>query len=468
MPGQVYYIDTNIGAPARLNDTVAAIVKVLKPGDSVLFRSGVYTNATYGDGNIWKDGQDIVLRINGAKGAPDAPITFAAAPGERVVLRFDGNGGVRVTNSSFVNLRGFEIEGPARRIAMKDALANQFAYRLPNDTRVYYRNPYVTLAKSVAAQGGYKPNYYNSNGVMIGSGANHITIAGNAIHDAPGYGVSSLAGADYLTISGNTIFNNSWWSGGAHGVSIQNVASSDAFDGVKILVEGNVLHDNYNRLISWSLTKTAPVTLAIDEGKGIQFQDSTAALGFAHGRIQVDDNLVVRSGNAGVSTNNVERATFVFNTLADNGYVNQLIAQGLADPKLSAAYRVTDGGVRLQGGAGIGLYNTLIAQRAGLNAIEASQGMAAGDADVRSNMYSGGVASNASGAPFAGGLRFVADPGFVDSAHDNYRLRASSPAVNAGANALSQGVKVDLAGNPRNDGRVDIGALEYVATTAAR
>ena len=81
MPGQVYYIDTNIGAPARLNDTVAAIVKVLKPGDSVLFRSGVYTNATYGDGNIWKDGQDIVLRINGAKGAPDAPITFAAAPG---------------------------------------------------------------------------------------------------------------------------------------------------------------------------------------------------------------------------------------------------------------------------------------------------------------------------------------------------------------------------------------------------
>ena len=56
------------------------------------------------------------------------------------------------------------------------------------------------------------------------------------------------------------------------------------------------------------------------------------------------------------------------------------------------------------------------------------------------------------------------DPGFVDSAHHDWRLRNGSPCINAGDNGLSSG-DLDLDGNPRiQRGRVDIGCYEYQPT----
>lgn len=63
-----------------------------------------------------------------------------------------------------------------------------------------------------------------------------------------------------------------------------------------------------------------------------------------------------------------------------------------------------------------------------------------------------------------GGGNIGSDPMFVDAANGDYRLQAGSPCINAGLNELSVG-SVDLDGNPRiYNGRVDMGAYEFLMT----
>jgi hypothetical protein len=170
------------------------------------------------------------------------------------------------------------------------------------------------------------------------------------------------------------------------------------------VIEGNTLFDNYSRMISWALSKTAPVSMVNDEGKGIHLQDNATASGFTHGEILVAGNLVIRSGNAGITENNSERITIVDNNLADNGYVTTLVALGLADPKLPAGYSVEDGGMRLQSGGDLRLYGNAIAQPAGSNAIDASSTLSAATVVVHDNVFAGGVATNPSASSLAAGL----------------------------------------------------------------
>jgi hypothetical protein len=62
----------------------------------------------------------------------------------------------------------------------------------------------------------------------------------------------------------------------------------------------------------------------------------------------------------------------------------------------------------------------------------------------------------------------AADPGFVDSAGDDYRLSGTSPCIDKGKNEDWMWQAVDLGGNPRilkgkSSMKVDMGAYEYVA-----
>jgi len=62
----------------------------------------------------------------------------------------------------------------------------------------------------------------------------------------------------------------------------------------------------------------------------------------------------------------------------------------------------------------------------------------------------------------------TAAPGFVDWTARDYRLRASSPCVNAGANLDWMSGALDLDGNRRiNWNRVDLGAYEHQVRGAA-
>lgn len=460
-----YYIGTTgsntnsgtIDKPFATFDGLTTALKAsggLQPGDTVYFLSGTYSNATFGDGNVWKDGQDIALKITGVNGTADAPITIAAAPGADVHIAYDGANGIRITNSSYVRIEGFDVGGPNQQITLQQALDYQWAYKLPNDPTVYYRDPSATLAQSIASLGGTQPNYFHSQGIAVGNAANHIEIVNNTVHDAPGYGISSLGGANDITVSGNTVYNNAWYGGGNHGISIQN-AIDDGSGTVNII--GNTLHDNYSLLISWALAKTAPVSMVIDEGKGIHLQNDTAP-------VLVANNLVVRSGNAGITGNTASNVTIVNNTLVDNGYINALIAAGAADPQV-AGQTVNDGGIRLQGGSGITVVNNLIVAPAGTYALDPSTGLTPTEVTVADNLVVGTPVVNNSA--FAGGFTTIMDAEFVDAANGDYRLTSASPAINAGSNSVSSLIGTDITGAARTDGMIDVGAFEFSAGTAA-
>ncbi len=64
---------------------------------------------------------------------------------------------------------------------------------------------------------------------------------------------------------------------------------------------------------------------------------------------------------------------------------------------------------------------------------------------------------------FTGTQIIVADPKFRDAATGNYRLRASSPAVNTGLHEAWMDGAVDVDGAPRiQHGAVDMGAYEIL------
>ena len=84
---------------------------------------------------------------------------------------------------------------------------------------------------------------------------------------------------------------------------------------------------------------------------------------------------------------------------------------------------------------------------------------AAGQASVRTD---GGNAAPSA----ANGNKLGVDPLFVNPAGEDFHLRAGSPAINAGTNKFGLG-SVDLDGDPRAIGTVDIGADEVRSSSAA-
>jgi hypothetical protein len=62
-----------------------------------------------------------------------------------------------------------------------------------------------------------------------------------------------------------------------------------------------------------------------------------------------------------------------------------------------------------------------------------------------------------------GGANLDADPLFVDAANGDYRLTSGSPAIDAG-DVSANTTTLDLAGNPRFDGVIDMGAYEFQNT----
>ena len=68
------------------------------------------------------------------------------------------------------------------------------------------------------------------------------------------------------------------------------------------------------------------------------------------------------------------------------------------------------------------------------------------------------------GPGFSGNNSIPADPRFINAAKGDYRLRGSSPCIDAGLNQAWMSGAIDLDGHDRiapGTGRVDIGAYEY-------
>jgi hypothetical protein len=82
-------------APGGAYASLAAAAQAVQPGDTILFRAGIYPGGDY---------------ITGLAGTANAWITVMAAPGEEVVIRGGGNSW-QLADAAYLRIEGFTIEG---------------------------------------------------------------------------------------------------------------------------------------------------------------------------------------------------------------------------------------------------------------------------------------------------------------------------------------------------------------------
>jgi hypothetical protein len=154
--GRVFYVarsgrDSNPGTSARPWRTIQRALSRLKPGQRALVRRGTYV-------------QDLVA---GRAGTARAPITVAAVPGHRVILRAASTSGdtypLRVTTgAAYLRIHGFVIERA----------------RGTSSTNVYFegRPHHVELS-------GNEIRFSQDQGIFAEDSTRNLQILGNRIHD---------------------------------------------------------------------------------------------------------------------------------------------------------------------------------------------------------------------------------------------------------------------------------------------
>jgi Ca2+-binding RTX toxin-like protein len=204
--GHTYYVattgsDSNSGSSSQPFLTLQKAADIVKPGDTVIVRDGVYSGAS---------GSELLVITH--SGTADAPITFRAE--HKGGAQLDGHNnaiatGVKFEGSSYVSFQDFDVHGFG------------------------------------AKNGGGGAFWVDNN-------ANHITISGNNIHDlgrlatdtSNGAGVGIYAEGDYLTLDGNKFSNigrfgpgengakpsNNYWQNHDHGIYLDGASHVDVLN----------------------------------------------------------------------------------------------------------------------------------------------------------------------------------------------------------------------------------------------
>jgi hypothetical protein len=263
--GRAFYVsragdDSNPGTRARPWRTVQHALNRLTSGQRALVRRGTYT-------------QDLVVR---RRGKPRAPITIAAYPGERVVLRAASTSGdtypLRITSgAAYVRVGGFVIElarGTSSTNVYFEGSANHIELsgnevRFSQDQGIFAeattRNLQI-LANRIHDNGrGHVSGQHQSHGIYI-EGKNHL-IANNVIHGHPfGFGIQIYPENQGTIVVSNTVVGSGHSGivvGGDEGVGNitirNNILAFNASYGVQadstcpnapVRVDTNVLYGN--------------------------------------------------------------------------------------------------------------------------------------------------------------------------------------------------------------------------------
>ncbi|MDG1398874.1 MAG: hypothetical protein P8P88_10875, partial [Polaribacter sp.] len=108
--------------------TINKAISKVAAGDTVLVMNGVYQNNGYGtvDVNSYSNmNNEHVVTIN-KSGEVGAYITLKNYPGHLPKIKFDGKGGIVISNNmNYIIVEGFEVEGPAANITYSQAYANR-------------------------------------------------------------------------------------------------------------------------------------------------------------------------------------------------------------------------------------------------------------------------------------------------------------------------------------------------------
>jgi Right handed beta helix region len=265
--------DSNPGTRERPWKTVQRALDRLRPGQRALVRGGTYV-------------QDHVVERAGTR---TAPITVAAYPGERAVLRAGSSGGdtypLRITSgAAFVRIQGFVLE-----LAKGTSSTNVYFEGSAHD---------VELTRNDI-------RFSQDQGIFVENGARRIHIIGNRIHDN-GRGHESgqhqshgiyIEGADHL-VANNVIYNHPF------GFGIQIYPANRG----TIVVHNTVVGSGHSGIVVGGDEGVSDITirnnvLAFNARYGVQMDsDCPTSVSIDRNVIHGNRSGAVQDGCSGVST----------------------------------------------------------------------------------------------------------------------------------------------------------------------
>ena len=470
--GSVYWvaIDGDDAGPGTRDEPWATLQHAadsVGPGATVYVGEGAYEQR---------------VEIRGS-GTPGRPITFAVAPGERVVL--DGsslevppgqNAMIAIDSQHFVTIRGFEITGyrsdvsghvPIGILVTGAADHVRLAGNVVHDMGTTFQGRNGGDAHGIAVFGtaGDHPieeveivdnelanlTLGSSEALVVNGNVKDFRIEGNKVHDTDNIGIDVIGfegtapdptvdQARDGIVRGNVVWNVDSYGNPAYG----NDRSADGIyvdGGRDILVEGNTIHD-VNIGIELASEHAGRSTRNVTARNNLVY-DSTA-IGIAIGgydrrRGSTEDCVIVN--NTVVNTDGIELLV-QFDT-RNNVIANNVIVAGARHVFVQNDYRENEGNVLDHN-----LYFSIDGSSTGT---WQWKGVGYDDFD-RWSTRSG----NDRHSTFA-------DPGFEDAAAQDFSLRAGSRAVDAGAFLAASGA-TDLRGDPRAQAAgIDLGAFEQTA-----
>ena len=387
--------DTSVGSVTAPFRTIKQASRVAKPGDEVIVRGGVYTDAT----------------SISTKGTASGRIVFRTAPGEHVILDGSylpaGTDILTLNAAEYVDIAGFEVRNsPKSGIVLWHAKSAQLL-----DNHIHHTH---------------------LNGIYVGGttmpSCSDITISGNVVHDTalenqyhtrtsggwPGAVVVSRT--DNAVITANHIYNND-------GEGLISLRSNSH------LIEGNEISDNYsmNLYLDNARMVTANGNL-IHSSDPRYFRNGKPAAGIGVANETKD---VMNPSSDNVFTNNI-----VVGTRWGFYYGNYEAGGGLRNSKVvnNTFYGTVDAIIHVEAGthANSVVQNNIF--HATTSPAPSSSGTGAG-VSYSNNLWYGGNAGAASGAGDVIANPMFANPGGHTSA--DYKIRSGSAAqtkaLNVGA-----------------------------------
>lgn len=433
--------NNGLSASSPLNTIGYAINTAWVTGDIIYVMDGTYTNTNYGTGN---KNNGSVVSINTA-GTLNGPLVIRNYPGHSPKVAFDGAGGFVCGTGKYLEISGFEIQGPNQQITKSEAEANRLN----------------------------SLNYYKGRGIAVwaGSGGYNILLHSNKVYDCPASGIR-INNSDYCTITNNEVNNcTTWTSAGESAIVLAQSKNIDNTTKIKMRITKNRVHDNVNNIHYFNPNYACPNPTAygcvdypnIIDGSGCYItRNNDRGTGGADenpngqytGAFYFANNVSYGNGINGVVVHKSDNSIVMNNTVFKNGQVP------LSEGRQSAA------GITVNDSKNVRIYNNISwTQNSSdygykfYNAISNVQG--------RNNILITGL-SDISGLT----NMVTSNPLFQDQNNFDFTLTSSSPAINTGvlqSQITTVGTtiaaeyipKYDIQDTDRPLNSSDIGAYEY-------